>query len=586
MSGMVAELETLLARDDKSAQISYLWDKYSRQRQEKMKESAELRNYIFATSIDSTSTGGLPWKNRTHIPKLCQIRDNLFSNYISALFPNDKWLRWEAGNADSALLEKARAIEGYVRAKIKASSFRETASRLVLDYIDYGNAFAKVEYDRDYTILRDGTQVANYIGPVLVRIHPNDIVFNNSAATFEETFKIVRSVKTIGEIKELAERTPDNEWLKMAIAKYEMIRNKSPLIGVDDWEKVEAYEIEGFGSLMEYYQSGVVEILQFYGDFHDQATGELHRNRVITVLNRSVVVEDKEFDSWLGNSGIHHVGWRLRPDNLYAMGPLDNLVGMQYRIDHLENAKADAMDLAIAPPLVIKGEVERFHYGPHSVIHIDEAGSVEELGRNLNAVVMADNNIAAMEAKMDNLAGAPQEAMGIRTPGEKTAFEVGQLHTAAGRIFQEKVNALELFLEKLLNDFLAAGRQYMVAGDTIKIYDDTIKAEIFASVTKEDITAKGVLRPIGARHFATQAQLMQNLNGLFNSRVGEMIQPHVSSVKMAELIEQVLELYPDQLVKENVGISEQMESQRFAAQAQENNIAEMETMPPDMGIPQ
>jgi hypothetical protein len=27
------------------------------------------------------------------------------------------------------------------------------------------------------------------------------------------------------------------------------------------------------------------------------------------------------------------------------MGPLDNLVGLQYRIDHLENAKADALDL-------------------------------------------------------------------------------------------------------------------------------------------------------------------------------------------------------------------------------------------------
>jgi hypothetical protein len=40
------------------------------------------------------------------------------------------------------------------------------------------------------------------------------------------------------------------------------------------------------------------------------------------------------------------------------MGPLDNLVGMQYRIDHLENLKADVFDLIAFPPLKIKGYVE------------------------------------------------------------------------------------------------------------------------------------------------------------------------------------------------------------------------------------
>lgn len=37
----------------------------------------------------------------------------------------------------------------------------------------------------------------------------------------------------------------------------------------------------------------------------------------------------------------------------------------------------------------------------------------------MNAVISADNAIALYENKMEEYAGAPKQAMGIRTPGEK-----------------------------------------------------------------------------------------------------------------------------------------------------------------------
>src|SRR5690606_40088941 len=58
-------------------------------------EKSELRNYIFATDTQTTTAGSLPWKNSVHIPKLCQIRDNLQANYMATLFPNDRAIRWE-----------------------------------------------------------------------------------------------------------------------------------------------------------------------------------------------------------------------------------------------------------------------------------------------------------------------------------------------------------------------------------------------------------------------------------------------------------------------------------------------------------
>jgi hypothetical protein len=41
------------------------------------KDMKELRNYIFQTDTTQTTNSKLPWKNKTTVPKLCQLRDNL-----------------------------------------------------------------------------------------------------------------------------------------------------------------------------------------------------------------------------------------------------------------------------------------------------------------------------------------------------------------------------------------------------------------------------------------------------------------------------------------------------------------------------
>ena len=73
-------------------------------------EKSELRNYIFATDTRKTSNSRLPWKNSTTVPKLCQIRDNLHSNYMAALFPNSDWLDWEGDTEEAVSKEKASTI--------------------------------------------------------------------------------------------------------------------------------------------------------------------------------------------------------------------------------------------------------------------------------------------------------------------------------------------------------------------------------------------------------------------------------------------------------------------------------------------
>ena len=557
-------------RQDIAKFIANTWDRYNSQRHEQIERWKEQRNYVFATDTTTTSNKNVPWKNSTTLPKLCQIRDNLHSNYISALFPNDQWLKWEAYTLKDASKDKASTVEAYIGNKCREGGFKRVASQWLYDYIDYGNVFATVDFTAEYREEEQGQRVAGYVGPVARRISPYDIVFNPLATSFMDSFKIIREVKTVGELAIMAEEQPDNMWLQEALKNRNKICGHMNAYGLDDFHKQEGIQIDGFGNMQEYLQSGYVELLRFFGDIHDPKTGELQKGREVVIVDRMWKILDRPMVSWFGHAPIFHVGWRLRPDNLWAQGPLENLVGMQYRIDHLENAKADAMDLGIHPPLVIKGEVEEFKYGPGEEIHIDENGEVVELARNAQWVLQADNSIDRLEMRMEQFAGAPREAMGIRSAGEKTAFEVQQLQNAASRIFQEKISTFETeLLEPILNAMLEIGRRNLDTTDVVRVLDNDLGATMFMEIEKDDITASGVIRPIGARHFAAQAQLVQNLTQLSNTPIWQQIGAHVSSKALATLVEDVFGLGRFSLIQPNVAVFEQMETQQIAGQAQE-----------------
>jgi len=524
MAGKVAQIRELMAGDNLARQLSGLYNNWWIQRREKELEWRELRNYLFATDTTKTTNSKLPWKNKTTLPKLTQIRDNLHANYMDALFPNDNWMKWEGYNLEDSTQKKRRAIESYLKTKIRESNFRETVSQLLYDYIDYGNVFAEVTYvNQVHTDPYTKEDITTYRGPKLQRISPFDIVFNPTATSFAESPKFTRYVKSLGELKKL------------------------------------------------------IEIIEFEGDVFDETKDELLEKRLITIIDRRYIIRNIENPSWLGRDSKHHVGWRTRPDNLYAMGPLDNLVGMQYRIDHLENLKADALDLTIHPPLKIKGDVEPFIWGPEQTIHIPEDGDVTAMPPN-QAAFQVNNEIGVIIQLMEEMAGAPKEAMGFRSPGEKTAFEVQQLQNAASRIFQHKINKFEIeFLEPILNTMLEVSKRYMDIAEVARVMDDDLGVADFLSITKEDITAKGKLRPIGARHYAARAQLIQNMLGVFNSPMGQMIAPHLSSKRLASMIEEYMGFEQYEFIKDNAAIFEQAETQKLVNQVQQSIQTEQAT---------
>lgn len=573
------------ARADKGAtSIATQYAKWKDNRRSWELQKDELRQYVYQTDTKQTRNKALPWCNTTTRPKLCQIRDNLHSNYISALTLNGNFLRWESAVREDASIDKARVMTSYVRTKMDDSNAYDTINKLLFDYIDYGIAIVGIEYVTLYNKAEDGSKVPVYVGPRMVRYNPIDVVFDITASDFDSAPKITRSVTTLGDLKRIAADYPEYKYDEAAIAK--LLENRSNFNGMDTREqsRITSFAVEGFGSLSEYYNSGYVELLTFEGDYYDAHTGEILDNQVIVVADRSVVISSRTNPSWLGKSNKRAVVWRPRPDNLLGMGPLDNLVGLQYRIDHLENLKADAFDQVVYPIIKIKGMVQDFEFAPGERIHMGDDGEVGYLNPD-QTFLQSDNQIAILENAMEEMAGAPKSAMGIRTPGEKTAYEVQSLESAAGRIFQVKVTQFERgLLEPVINLFVESGRRNMDDKQIIRSVDDTTGATLYETITVDDLKASGRLRPVGARHFAERAKLVQEISqflapGGVGSDPG--VRVHFSGKQIAKLFNDLLNLDHYQLFGENVQIDESMETEQLKAAA---GKAFEETQATDTGL--
>lgn len=579
MTGRTLELEAVLAPEQLATQIADQWVTWHDLRRPVITSWDEVRRYVYATDTSQTSNSNTPWKNKTTVPKLCQIRDNLYSNYTATLFAKRNNVKWEANEEDANQVAKRKAIANYMMWVMDQPNYKHEMDKCILDYIDYGNCFATVEWVDERVELEDKTQ-AGYVGPTIRRISPLDIVFNPIAESFHRSPKIIRSVISMGEVKEMLQRLSNDENQQEYEELWDYLKKiRGEATSYDgDWsEKDTLFQMEGFGSYRDYLKSNYAEILTFYGDMYDIESDTFYKNHVITVVDRHRIIGKKPNPSFFGYPPIFHVAWRKRQDNLWGMGPLDNLIGLQYRLDHIENMRADILDLTSFPVQKVKGFVEDFVWQPAEKIYVGDEGDVELVSPDVN-VLQANFDLQRYEATMEAMAGAPREAMGFRSPGEKTAYEVQRLENAASRIFQNKIKQFdELFHEPLLNAELELGRRNMVGVTTIKVMNNEFDEASFEALTVQDITGVGRIRPIGSRHFAEQAELVQNLTNLTSSGLWPTVQPHFSGIKLATLVEEIFNLKDYQIVQKDIAIAEQAEAAKLANALQEQVAMESTT---------
>lgn len=486
------------------------------------REAKETLEYLYATSTRDIYNQPKETDNCTHIPKITQIRDMLVTYYLDAMFSLPDYVDWEAYDSKSIKFETRSTLKAICKQMVEDSQFKPVIRALVEDFVDYGNAFATVVNVTE--TLKNGVGYSIvYEGPKAVRIDPMNIFFDPLAPSFDKSPVIIRSIKTLGELLAEAEELPEEaamykKALNQAIERRTKIRNELTT-NAGDAIKDDICHIAGVGSWSEYYNTDTVELLTFYGDLYDIEANKLHKNTRIVIMDRCCVLLEEPIKDYGFRSNIFKTGWRDRKDNLWSMSPLDNIKGMQYMVDFLENKRADVFNYISNPVIVKKGDVEMPEdVYPGCEIGTDVDSDVSFLRPDATAL-QADLYVNNYLERMEEMAGAPREAMGFRSPGEKTAFEVSQLNTASSRLFNEKTRKFETeMLEPLLTLMLRVflSNPYRTVKVRNQQEDGTV---LFEEISLDELSAQGRFVAMGSNTYTEKARIAQTLMQIYNSGI-------------------------------------------------------------------
>lgn len=551
-----------------------LYTSYKNARAVWEEENDEVSKFVFATDTRRTVQQSAEFKNTTTIPKLAQVRNNIITSYEEHLFPTTDWIQWDAATQDAATKEKADVVKAYVQTKAADSNLKGAAQLLVQDWTDKGFCAAEVFFANEKTQDVKGNPVQSYYGARARRLNPNDVVYDVLAPDLETATKIVRSVYSLGGLKKLSKDNPE----VLSPEDFEMIKRRrfevrNALVDANGKEKFLVRQLQraGYGDIVEYLLSDQYELLTFYGNFYDEDNDVLFDNHRIQILDRAIVLKKEPITSLTGKHNVKLAVWEFREGTLAPIGPLHRIVGLQYKLDKLENQRADKFDQLINPTTVEVGDVT--FYGtrgkPGGHYKVEEGGDVRELVES-SVVLQADTQIQFTLALMDDLSGNPKESIGQRTPGEKTRFEVQLLDSGQNKMFRNKVKKFEdEILSPILQEFLAIGRRNISQTDLVKIYDAEMDTVVFQQITRDDLNISGRLRAAGATIFAERANALQNLTNIANTNIMAMTQQHWSRKKMAKTVEELSGLKQYELVFPNIGIQEDEETKRLAQQSQD-----------------
>ena len=516
------EIHELQQPDSLASAIANKFTGWESARDRWYRNAKETLENLYATSTRDIYNQSKETDNCTHIPKLTQIRDMIITYYLDAMFSLPDYVDWEAYDSESIDFETRTTLKSVCKQMVEDSQFKPIIRELVEDYVDYGNAFATAINVRE-TLVNNGQYSIIYEGPKAVRIDPMSIYFDPLAVNFARAPKIIRTIKTLGELMVEAEEMPEQaaeykEALNKALEKRTKIRNELAL-NAGDSIKDDICNIAGLGSWSEYYNSDTVELLTFYGDLYDIENNKLHKNTRIVVMDRSTVLLEEPIKNHGFNCNIFKAGWRDRKDNLWSMSPLDNVKGMQFMVDFLENKRADVFNYISNPVVVKRGDVEMPEdIYPGCEIGVDADSDVSFLRPDATAL-QADLYVDRYMRLMEEMVGAPREAMGFRSPGEKTAFEVSQLNTASSRLFNEKTRKfetemLEPLLTLMLRIFLSNPNR------TVKIRnvqeDGTV---MFDEINLDDLSSQGRFVAMGSNTYTEKARIAQTLMQIYNSGI-------------------------------------------------------------------
>lgn len=559
------------------------------------REAQELMDFLDATDTTTTSNSDLPFKNTTTLPKLAHLYQMMVTAYMEHLIPNRNWVDFVGFDNDAMIDEKRQAVKAYVRGKAEASNLNGTIERLVEDFVVRGYAVTHNRHVKNTTTTVENRTITNYTGTVAERVSPSDVYWDVTASTLPRATKVIRTLYTMGGLKK---EIRDGTFPLMTEEDFQQLREERRSVrealsdGYNGRRKYDSLYKKGYGDMLNYINEGVVEVLRFYGDFYDEENDELWDNYEITLIDRKIIGRKESLNNWQGSQALHITVYEFQKDSLAPIGPLHRLVGMQYKLDKRENFREDMHDKFLSPTLKKIGDVREkgTRGGPDHEFEVEEGGDAQWMTPP-SEVLNQDNAVLLIMQLMEDLSGAPKEAIGQRTAGEKTKFEVQLLDRGQNKTFRNKVKKFEReLLSPTLNDYLTQGRQHLDAADLVKTFNTALGSSKFVQITADDLNLNGEMVAQGATIFAEKANTLQLLERIAQGPLGQVLAPHMSRTQLMRAVEMLGDIEQYDLFTFGIGVQEQQKLAQLVNQAEsrtaEQGMTQESTGEPEANNPQ
>ena len=560
MSGESLTTHGFSTSTEKADAIRLQWTEWDAMKDPAIKKFREVEAYRYATDTSSLPSGSA-FTHTTHMPVVSSIAQDLKAILNQVVLPHEDWFTFEPMDSQAAREEQRKTIVSYLKNRHALNGFDNIIGILENDLISYGVSFSQVAHVDKSVGDKNG-----YIGPMPTRISPYDICFDATAARFEDTPKIIREIISLGEFK----RRGDSGTFDKDMVETLLFERRTPSSSDGGEDKNEQYVPLGYGTYQEYLRGGYIELLWFYGDVYDTENIELHESKMIVVADGEMILEE-DINTPDGKPYIFRSAWEELPDSLWSMGPLENIIGINYQINHRENGKSEALDRLIYPDKVYQGEVEEMYDDEtDSITYLaPEGGGVQELAINTQFFQFG-LEVDRLQHAARGAARLPSDLTGFRSQGEKTLGEVTALTDGGMRGFIDKAANFErTTLEPILKAEIELAHAHFGTAFSVPNKSEGGFIEML-NVTQDNLSINGVLIPKGAKRFARKNQLLASLTQLSATPLFQMAAAHTSALGISQMLGELLEVQDDGIFEENAAIIEQTEQQQMMDKAEQS----------------
>jgi hypothetical protein len=213
-------------------------------------------------------------------------------------------------------------------------------------------------------------------------------------------------------------------------------------------------------------------------------------DRVITILNRSIVIRDESNPFWDGYKPFISVVDRPIPHTLLGMGEVEFMIGLQNLLNDMICQSFDIQKIALNKLVFIesgsglnKSNFISQPFGIHTVNDLQKIKVVELPGVDPETTSL----IEMLKVFMENISGVSDYSKGTNsTDMNDTAAGIKLIQDAANFVFKMKIKiANKMFLEDLGNFIVSRNQQFLNRSQTVLV--NTAEGEQYKEISNKDI---------------------------------------------------------------------------------------------------